>query len=333
MSETTVLVALIVVLGLAFEFVNGFHDAANAIATVVATRVLKPRTAVLMAGVLNVIGAFSGLAVAATIGKGIVDPAAITLQTVAVTLVGAIVWDLITWYWGLPSSSSHALVFSLIGASVATAGWKAVVWAGTERTLLGIVSSPTLGLLFGFALLVLVYRICFRLRLGLVNRVFARLQVVSSAYMAFSHGNNDGQKTMGIITLALIVGGYLDGKNFTVPYWVILSAALAMGLGTAMGGWRIIKTMGHGLVKLDPMRGFAAEVGAGTVIEIASHAGIPISTTHATSGAILGVGAADGVRKVKWTVVGRILGAWVCTIPGCFALGYAGVMLLHLVGR
>lgn len=321
-SDATGLVYLVVALGLAFEFMNGFHDAANAIATVVATRVMRPLVAVLMAGVLNLLGALSGTAVAVTLGKGIVDPTVVTETTVAIALFSAILWDILTWYFGLPTSSSHALIFSLIGAAVAGHGFGVVVFAGTFKTMIGIVYSPLIGFAFGATVIVILFWIFHRSLPSQVHAIFGRVQVLSSAYMAFSHGGNDGQKTMGVLSLALFTAGLL-GPTFYVPLWVMIACALAMGLGTALGGWRIIHTMGHRLVKLTPIDGFAAETAAGTVIEIATRLGIPISTTHAITGSILGVGAVRGPRKVGWHVAGSIVMAWIMTIPGCFVFGYA----------
>ncbi len=327
MSAGLFIVYLVVVLGLIFEFLNGFHDSANAIATVVATRVLRPLPAVLMAGTLNLVGALSGTAVAVTLGKGIVDPHSVSETTVAVALLGAALWDLITWYYGLPTSSSHALIFSLIGAAVATGGFSVVVLGGTLKTMVGIVYSPVIGVVFGGLLMLALYWLFRGSRRAAVSGLFGRLQLVSSAYMAFSHGGNDGQKTMGVIALALFTSGLL-GSSFYVPLWVMVACALAMGLGTAFGGWRIIKTMGHRLVKLAPVNGFAAETAAGTVIEIATRLGIPISTTHAISGTILGVGMVRAPRDVGWQVAGNIVTAWVLTIPACFAMGFLLMLAL-----
>jgi PiT family inorganic phosphate transporter len=325
-------VYLVVLFGLIFEFLNGFHDAANAIATVVATRVLRPGVAVLMAGVLNLVGALSGTAVATTLGKGIVDPHAVTQTVVVIALISAALWDVITWYFGLPTSSSHALIFSLIGAAVAVRGFPAVVIEGTLKTMVGIVYSPVIGLAFGAALMLALYWLFHRSRPQAVGRLFGTLQLFSSAYMAFSHGGNDGQKTMGVIALALFSSGLL-GSSFYVPLWVMVACAVAMGLGTASGGWRIVQTMGHRLVKLAPVNGFAAETAAGTVIEIATRLGIPISTTHAISGSILGVGVIRGPRNVGWQVAGNIITAWILTIPVCFALGYLlARLVVGLVG-
>jgi PiT family inorganic phosphate transporter len=327
MDGGLVVVYLVVIFGLVFEFLNGFHDSANAIATVVATRVLRPGVAVVMAGVLNLIGALSGTAVATTLGKGIVDPQAVTQTTVAMALVSAAVWDLITWYFGLPTSSSHALIFSLIGAAVATSGFRVIVLDGTFKTSIGIVYSPLLGLGFAAAIMLVLYWLFRRTRPQAVGQLFGRLQLLSSAYMAFSHGGNDGQKTMGVIALAMFSAGLL-GQSFFIPPWVIVTCAVSMGLGTTFGGWRIIRTMAHRLVKLAPVNGFAAETAAGSVIEIATRLGVPISTTHAVSGAILGVGVVRGPRAVGWHVAGNIVTAWVLTIPICFVFGYLLMRLL-----
>jgi PiT family inorganic phosphate transporter len=313
--------------------VNGFHDAANAIATVVATRVLSPLQAVLMAGVLNLVGALSGVAVAKTVGAGIVDSRVVTQDLVVAALVGAIVWDLLTWYFGLPTSSSHALIFSIIGASVSVHGLSVIVVDGLEKTSFGIVYSPALALLAGYLLMLALYWSLSRLSFGGVNRSFGRAQLLSSAYMAFSHGGNDGQKTMGVIALALAAYGAVPtGEGFYIPDWVKVVCAVAIGIGTATGGWRIIKTMAMRITALRPVNGFAAETTAGTVIEIATRFGIPISTTHAISGAILGVGSTRRLSAVRWGLAGRIVTAWVLTIPGCFLLGYATTFVLHLVG-
>jgi inorganic phosphate transporter, PiT family len=330
MDTAFTLLLLIIVLGLAFEFVNGFHDAANAIATIVATRVLPPGAAVLMAGILNFLGAISGTAVATTVGKGIVNPEAVTQVTVVAGLTAAIIWDLVTWYYGLPSSSSHALIFSIVGAGVATAGTDVIVFSGFSRTALGIVYSPLIGFALAAVILIAVYWLFLRTNRLLVNKIFSRAQLVSSAYMAFSHGGNDGQKTMGIIALALFSYGAL-GEEFIIPTWVVVASALSISLGTSAGGWRIIKTMGFGLGELQPVHGFAAETAAGTVIEIATRYGIPISTTHAITGAILGVGSTRRVKGVRWGIARRILIGWVLTIPGCFLLGYVLKVSLSLV--
>ena len=321
MDIATFVVVVVVILGLIFEFVNGFHDAANAIATVVATRVLKLQVAVAMAATLNFVGAVSGTAVAATVGKGLVDSHVVTQGMVAIALITAILWDLLTWYFGLPTSSSHALLFAVLGASVAMAGPSVVILGGLEKIVIGLVYSPIFGLIGGGAVMIAIYWLFRRVPAARVSAVFGRLQLISLAYMAFSHGGNDGQKTMGVIALALFSANLL-GPTFYIPTWVMIAAAIAMGLGTLFGGWKIIKTMGVGLVHLQPVNGFAAETAAGTVIEVATRLGMPISTTHAISGAILGVGSARSARNVRWGVARSIVAAWVFTLPGCFGGGW-----------
>ena len=333
METGLVLLILVVVLGIAFEYVNGFHDAANAIATVVATRVLTPGQAVLMAGSLNLIGALTGVAVAKTVGSGIVDAKVVTQDLVVAALLAAIIWDLITWWLGLPTSSSHALIFSIIGASVAVHGFGVVILPGLEKTSFGIVYSPTLALLAGYLIMLSLYWILRHSSFGNVQRFFGKAQILSSAYMAYSHGGNDGQKTMGVIALALAAYGIVPtGSGFYIPDWVKYVCALAIGIGTMTGGWRIMKTMGTRITTLTPVQGFAAETTAGTVIEIATRFGIPISTTHAISGAILGVGSTRRLSAVRWGIAGRIVTAWVITIPGCFLFGFVFAQLFRILG-
>jgi len=327
------LVIVVVVLGVVFEYVNGFHDAANAIATVVATRVLTPMQAVLMAGSLNLVGALSGVAVAKTVGNGIVDSKVVTQDLVVAALLAAIAWDVLTWWFGLPTSSSHALIFSIIGASVAVHGVGVVIVPGLEKTSFGIVYSPALAFLAGYLIMLGLYWILRRASWGGVQRFFGKAQILSSAYMAFSHGGNDGQKTMGVIALALAAYGAVPtGNDFFIPDWVKWVCAIAIGVGTATGGWRIIRTMGTRITTLTPVHGFAAETTAGTVIEIATRFGIPISTTHAISGAILGVGSTRRLSAVRWGIAGRIVTAWVLTIPGCFVMGYVVAVVFRIVG-
>jgi len=319
----TALLALIgiIALALTFDFINGFHDTANAIATSIATKVLTPAQAIGMAAVLNIVGALTGTAVAKTVYKDIISPDVASLTLVAAALVSAIIWNLLTWWRGIPSSSSHALVFSLVGAGVAAGGWGAVIPKGVNKTLAGLVTSPVLGFLIPILLMFLVvWLIARRMRPRTVTRVFGRLQILSAAFMAYSHGGNDAQKTMGIMTLA--VSTYLGTQLGNVPLWVILAAATAMGLGTAVGGWRIIKTMGFGVVELRPIDGFVAEMSAAAIIEGASALGIPVSTTHVISTSIMGVGATKGFKAVRWQVAGRIVVAWIITLPTCTALGW-----------
>jgi len=333
MDNAFLLVVLVVLLGLAFEYVNGFHDAANAIATVVATRVLTPTQAVLMAGSLNLVGALTGVAVAKTVGSGIVDPKVVTQDLVVAALLAAIIWDLITWWVGLPTSSSHALIFSIIGASVAIHGLDVVILPGLQKTSFGIVYSPMLALIVGYLFMLALYWILRKTSYRWVQRFFGKAQILSSAYMAFSHGGNDGQKTMGVIALALAAYGTIPtGDGFFIPDWVKVLCAIAIGIGTMTGGWRIMKTMGTRITTLTPVQGFAAETTAGTVIEIATRFGIPISTTHAISGAILGVGSTKRLSAVRWGIAGRIVSAWVLTIPGCFAFGWVIAQAFRILG-
>jgi PiT family inorganic phosphate transporter len=333
LDNATVLLILVVLLGIVFEFVNGFHDAANAIATVVATRVLTPARAILMAATLNLVGALSGEAVAKTVGAGIVDAKVVTQDLVIAALIAAIVWDLITFIAALPTSSSHALIFGVIGAAVSVHGGDVIIGAGLQKTVFGIGYSPILAFVFGYALMLAIYWSLRAVSYRFVNRFFGRAQILSSAYMAFSHGGNDGQKTMGVIALALAAYGTVpSGPGFYVPDWVKVLCAVSIGLGTATGGWRIIRTMGMRITALKPVNGFAAETSAATVIEIATRFGIPISTTHAISGAILGVGATRRLSAVRWGIAGRIVTAWVLTIPGCFALGYLIATVMRFAG-
>ncbi|HET9316139.1 MAG TPA: inorganic phosphate transporter, partial [Vicinamibacteria bacterium] len=271
---------------LAAEFVNGWTDAPNAIATVVSTRVMRPHHAVLMAAVLNLAGTFAGTAVAATIGKGIINPDLVDIQTVGAAMMGIVVWSTIAWYYGLPTSESHGLVAGLAGAGLATAGWDALLWEGWRKVLIGIFYSSFLGFFIGLFFMIAILWVCRRWTPGTVKKVFSRLQILSAAFMAFGHGSNDGQKFMGVFTLALMLGGALpkaSGDSFPIPMWVILLCAVTMAVGTASGGWRIIKTMGLRLTKLEPIHGFAAETASGLTIMIAGHAGVPLSTTHTIS--------------------------------------------------
>jgi inorganic phosphate transporter, PiT family len=333
MDTGTTVVLAVVVLGLIFEFVNGFHDAANAIATVVATRVLTPLQALLMAGSLNLAGALAGTAVAATVAKGIVDSTKVTQDLVLAALVAAISWDLITFYAALPTSSSHALIFGMIGAAVSVHGWDVIIVPGVQKTSAAIVVSPTTALIVAYLLMLGLYWLLRNASASGVNRFFGKAQILSSAWMAFTHGGNDGQKTMGVISLALFAGGMLGGQPAGfVPNWVKFACAIAIALGTATGGYRIIKTMGMRITLLKPVNGFVAETTAGAVIEIATRLGIPISTTHAISGAILGVGATRRLSAVRWGIAGRIVSAWVLTIPGCFIMGWLAATLMRAAG-
>jgi PiT family inorganic phosphate transporter len=357
---TVILIALI------FEYINGFHDTANSIATVVSTKVLTPRMAIVLAAVTNLLGALWGTAVAKTISKGLVDAAFVNQQTIACALLGGIVWNLITWYFGLPSSSSHAMVGGLCGATLANAAeavsagkldsvWSSLIWAKLKdgdpwfkgegllyKVVIPMVTSPVLGFIIGVLLMGALYILLRRWRPVTVSRVFGRLQLGSAAYMGFSHGTNDAQKTMGIIALALVAAnqeGVLagasswfdflhhpmvkgaDGKE-GIAVWIKVICAITMAAGTAAGGWRIIKTMGHKMVKLQPVHGFAAETTAATVLATAAHFGLPVSTTHAISTSIMGVGAAKRFSSLKFSVVERILWAWVLTLPAAAGAAY-----------
>jgi len=327
-------VLLLVVLGLAvlFDYINGFHDTANAIATSVSTRALKPEHAILMSATANFLGALTGTAVAKTISTGLATtPDGPVGQTiVAAALVGAIVWNLITWRFGIPSSSSHALIGGLLGAVVASVGAGAIKVDGVMgKVILPLVGSPIAGVVGGFVLMVILLNVFKRANPQRINERFRRLQLISAAFMAFSHGSNDAQKTMGIMTLALIAAGVLPPDS-AIPLWVIVLAATAISLGTAAGGWRIIKTMGQRVVKLDPVHGFAAETTAATIILTASHFGMPVSTTHVISSAIIGVGSSDRLSAVRWGVAGNIVIAWILTIPASAAVAALAYVVLDL---
>ena len=316
---------VVIVLAYLFEFANGWTDAPNSIATVVSTRVLRPLQAVAMAGVLNLLGALAGTEVAKTIAGGIVASEAINLETIAAAVFGATIWALGAQFFGLPSSESHALVAGLLGAGYASGGLRALEWEGTKKSLIGLVTSPVGGFFGALLLMVAIYWIFAKVRPTLVRRLFGRAQILSAAFMAFSHGTNDAQKTMGIIALAVFIHnnpGVTPAEEFPVEFWVILSAATVMGLGTMVGGWRVIRTLGLRLTKLEPVHGFAAETAAAGVIFGAAQFGIPVSTTHAIGSAIMGVGATERLSAVRWGVAGQVVTAWILTWPSCALLGY-----------
>jgi PiT family inorganic phosphate transporter len=315
-----------VVLALLFDFSNGWHDCANAVATVVSTRVLSPLAAVMWAGLLNVAGAFFSTAVAKMIGGGIVFPEAITSVVVGAALAGAILWNLVTLILGLPTSSSHALIGALVGSAVAHGGWSVVQYKGLRAILEAMILSPLFGFLMGLLIMVAVSWSFFKVQRGVAQKVFSRLQLLSASFMAFSHGSNDAQKAMGIITLALVSSGQLTSSE--VPTWVIVACALAMGSGTMVGGWRIMRTLGMRIVKLEPVHGFAAETGAASVLLFTAHFGLPVSTTHTITSSILGVGATKRLSAVRWGVTTKILSAWIFTMPGAGALGALVYMIL-----
>ncbi len=328
MDPTFILLTVVVLLAVVFDYINGFHDSANAIATVVSTKAMTPTKAVIYGGVLNFAGAMMGTEVAATIGKGLVDPVSITLTTVLFTLIGAILWNLLTWYKGLPTSSSHAIIGSLLGATYfsSAAAHDAIHFdALLSKVLIPMVMSPMLGITLGFTLMLGLTWLIYRRSLLKINRLFGKLQIVSAGFMALTHGMNDAQKSMGIIALALVLAN--PGTAFDVPLWVKLVCAVAMGLGTLSGGWRIIRTLGSKMIKLQTSQGFAAETTAAIIIAGASHFGIPVSTTHVITSSIMGVGATKRLSAVRWGVVGNIVWAWVLTIPLTFCLS-GGLMFL-----
>jgi PiT family inorganic phosphate transporter len=319
--DPALLLVLVVALALAFDFSNGWHDAANAIATVVSTRVLSPMRAVLLAATLNIAGAFMSTAVAKMVGGGIVEPSAVNQGAVAAALIGALLWNFLTLMWGLPTSSSHALLGGIVGAGLAQGGTEAIKFAGLTSVLQALVFSPVIGFLAGYGVLISIYWLFFRAPRTQANLLFRRLQLISSSLMAFSHGSNDAQKVMGIVTLALVSGGLLD--RVEVPTWVIVSCAVAMGLGTAIGGWRIIRTLGMRIVKMEPVHGFAAETSSAMILLGTAHFGLPVSTTHTIASSIMGVGAVVRFSAVRWGVTMRIIYAWVFTLPCTGLIAYA----------
>ncbi len=328
----SVALVFVVLVALGFDFFNGFHDAANSIATVVSTRVLSPSLAVVWAAFFNFIAfAVFGTKVAATIATGVVQPDVFTLGVVFAGLIGAIAWDILTWYFGLPTSSSHALIGGMAGAAVAKAGWDALIPSGLQKIAVFIVLSPILGLLLGFTVLVLVLWVFHRYhRVDRLNKAFRHSQLVSAAAFSLGHGANDAQKTMGVILLMLIATGVVPA-NSAVPLWVVLAAHAAIALGTLSGGWRIVHTVGSKITKLQPVSGMSAESAAAATLIFTAHAGIPVSTTHTITGAIVGVGTTQRLSAVRWGVAGRVVWAWVLTIPGSFAVAWLVYMVFHLL--
>src|SRR5919201_5146113 len=313
---------LVVLVALVFDFFNGFHDAANSIATVVSTRVLSPRLAVLWAAFFNLAALLLGTNVAATIAKEVVDQNVLAIGVIFAGLIGAITWDIITWWFGLPTSSSHALIGGMAGAAVAKAGWGALLAEGFRKILPYIVLSPLVGLLLAFTIMVSVYWLFRRHRkVERLNRSFRRVQLLSSAAFSLGHGTNDAQKTMGVI-LALLIAEHHLPATASVPWWVKISALIAIALGTAFGGWRIVHTMGARITKLQPVGGMSAEAAAAATLFFTAHAGIPVSTTHTITGAIVGVGTTQRISAVRWGVAGRVLWAWILTIPGAFGISW-----------
>jgi PiT family inorganic phosphate transporter len=330
MPEGILLLTPILLLILGAEFVNGWTDAPNAIATVVSTRVLSPAKAVIMAAVLNIVGAMvTGTAVAATIGKGIVSPDIITLPVIAAAMLAIIIWSAVCWVYGIPTSESHELVAGLSGAGLAVAGPQVLLWEGWLKVIIGLGISTFLGFFLGVGMMTGLYWLLRRIRPSFIRRIFSRLQILSAAFMAFSHGSNDGQKFMGVFALTLMLGGVMT--EFSVPIWIMLLCGAVMAIGTAIGGWRIINTMGFKLTKLEPVNGFAAETAGGFSIMLASAFGIPLSTTHCINTSIMGVGATRRFSAVRWGVAGNIVLAWVITFPVCGMLGYIFAWLLAFI--
>jgi len=328
MSGAVLLVALIIAIALVFDFINGFHDAANSIATVVSTRVLTPMQAVAWAAFFNFVAAFGfGVQVARTVGKGVVQSTVVDQWVILGALTGAIAWNLITWYYGIPSSSSHALIGGFAGAALAKAGWGALIPSGLLKIAVFIVLAPVIGMVLGFALMVATLWIFRRFRPSRVDKLFRRLQLISAAFYSLGHGTNDAQKTMGIIAILLFSSGYL-GPEFYVPFWVVLAAHAAMALGTMAGGWRIVKTMGMKLTKLRPVGGCCAETAGAVMLIGTAVGGIPVSTTHTITGSIMGVGAVQRFSAVRWGLAGHIVWAWILTIPLAGALAALTWLLL-----
>lgn len=326
-----IMLVLVIFAALAFDYINGFHDTANAIATCVSTRALSVKAAIFMAAFLNFAGAMVSTKVASTIGKGIVDANHVTQLVVLAGILGAIIWNLITWYYGMPSSSSHAIIGGIMGAVIAHSGAATLHWKGLQKIVMALILSPIIGVAIGFIFMVIVMRLFHNSNPGPLNKNFRKLQVASAAFMAFSHGTADAQKSMGVITMALLSYGLIP--TFDVPTWVKVSCAVAMGLGTAAGGWRIIKTIGKDFVKLQPVHGFCVETAAAGVILGASSIGMPVSTTHVITSTILGVGVSKRLTAVNWNVAKRIVWAWVLTIPAAALVAFMTYqVLLPLLG-
>lgn len=331
-SSVLLVTIVVVILALAFDFINGFHDTANAIATSVSTRVLTPRAAILMSAVLNFVGAFLSAEVAKTIGSGIVDPKAVIPEVIIAALIGAITWNLITWYFGIPSSSSHALIGGLLGSAIVykSMSFAVVDWVKLwDKVVMWLILSPVIGFLVGYIIMVALQWIFRKTRPTTVTSIFSKAQIASAAAMALNHGMNDAQKSMGIITMALVSAGIL--KEFNVPLEVKIACALAMAVGTSVGGWKIIKTMGHSMARLVPVNGFAAEAGAAAVIFTASMMKAPVSTTHIISTSIMGVGASKRLSSVRWTVAKNIIWAWILTIPITAAIAGLAIFIITKV--
>jgi len=333
MPDSFAFVVFLILVALVFDFLNGFHDSANAISTIVSTRVLSPRNAVLWAAFFEFTAVFFvGVQVAKTVGTGIINPAIVDNLLILSALTGAITWNIITWYFGLPSSSSHALIGGLIGAGVMEGGISVLVWSGITKTAIFIVLSPVIGLILGLTMMILVLNISRHSTVAGSDRLFRKLQLVSAAVYSMGHGTNDAQKTMGIIAMILYTQGYL-GPTFYIPYWVIISCYVVIALGIMSGGWRIVKTMGTKITKLKPMGGFCAETAAAVSIIGASLAGIPVSTTHTITGAIVGVGSTKRLTAVRWGVAGNIIWAWILTIPMAALMSAVTHVITHAIWK
>ena len=332
--DSDIILVIVVVTALGFDFTNGFHDTANAIATSISTRAMSPRVAVTLAAALNFVGAFISRAVAATIAGGIVDPALVTTTVIFAGLIGAIVWNLVTWYFGLPSSSSHALIGGVVGAALVAGGTDAVYTSGlVDKVIVPAMVAPVIAFVAAGGAILITYRMVGRLRPGPVNRGYRVGQIASASLLSLAHGTNDAQKTMGIITLALVTNGTLTGTNPAVPTWVVVSSATAIALGTYSGGWRIIKTMGSRIFKMDPAQGFSAQTGGAAVLLTAAHLGFPLSTTHSITGSVLGAGAAKRLSAVRWGLAGNIVVAWIVTLPAAAVVGAATYGVTELFGN
>ncbi len=334
MHDIPILLIIIVAFALLFDFTNGFHDTANAVATVISTRVLPPTFAIVMCAVLNFAGAFYSQKVAGTIAKGLIDSHAATQEVILAAIIGAIVWNVLTWYFGIPSSSSHAIIGGLIGAALVFSGTHAVLWKGVlGKVVLPMVLSPIIGCVIAFSIMMLLFAFFANTRPAKVNGIFSWLQRLSAAGVAFNHGQNDAQKTMGVITLALVAFHVLPAsKHIHIPTWVIASCATAMGLGTLAGGWRIIKTLGTRIIDLQPINGFAAETSASLVLATATFFGFPVITTHIVCGSVFGVGIAKRLNEVRWPIAQRMVTAWVLTLPGAALVAGLSYFLIQLTG-
>jgi inorganic phosphate transporter, PiT family len=331
LSLTMIITGIVVILALVFDFINGFHDTANAIATSVSTRVLSPQAAIAMSAVLNLVGAFISVKVAKTVGSDLVDPSLIPQTVIIAALIGAIIWNLITWYFGIPSSSSHALIGGLLGAAIVYKGSFLIVnWSNLfSKVILWLLLSPVIGFIMGYLLMTLLNMVLHSVKPAVVTKIFSKAQIVSAAAMALNHGGNDAQKSMGVITMALLSGGLIT--HFDVPFWVKVACALAMALGTSVGGWKIIKTMGMNMARLAPVNGFAAETGAAAIIFTATLLNAPVSTTHIISTSIMGVGASKRLSSVKWIVAKNIVWAWVLTIPISALISGISIILISRI--